>query len=1639
MRVSGRILLAVLVIFFVVALALQSPKVQTWAVGKTTGFLSDMLKTEVRIGAVDIDFFKTLVLEDIFLADQNQDTLLAARSLKVNIGILDLLGNEIHLNHAEINGATVKLIRQEGDSTFNYQFLIDAFTSEPNPADTTSGGFTFGIGNLALNGIHFDMVDEGESKFNLETYLGQLSISCENLDLDQQLIELEEVKLLDSDVAFRLLKNETRPDPAISKNSELTFPGFGWDISADEIRLLESHLAFSDENRQRNETAFDFSHLDLHQLSLPIDDFRYSDEMILGKIDGATFADHSGLQLNKLTVEVEIFDSLINATDLVIRTPQSEFQNDTRIEFKHFNNMTNFLSEVQMTSKFDEGRLAMSDLLLLAPDVKEIPNLQFPKGEMLRIKGGVFLENENLNLEGLKLSLGEETQLAASGKIDDLLDQPRFDLQVEEVKTNLASLQKFTEGIGLPEGLRKFGDTRISGNLKGTLNQLKMLNLKLETEASTRFSGDLEITGLSDVNTATFDLKVDELTSRSTDFSGFSETPLPAIIDSLGLIQFSGEYKGTITKFDIEGEFKTAAGQAATDLKMDFEKDYSDARYDGKLALQDFDLGQVLADTSQLGKVTFDLQLSGSGLDLDKLATDTEGTVQSLFFNGYSYQNIKVDGRVDKRQFSGNLGMEDPNLNFDFSGLANLNDSIPSFEFNLDLDTLNLAALNFYPEPLGLSGQMEARLRGVNIDDLDGRASLTNFAIESETEKYFDQKITLSARQLNERKRSLEFDANFLHAKVKGDYQFADLPTLVIGYVNDFFPVEELASDVDSTLSLKSKIAEQNFDFEIHFVGLTDVAKVFLPTFNSLDSSAYIKGTFDSGQQDLNLRGEFSSIDFDGIKADTFRLSANGNARRLKSNFSLHHFDLNGGMFASQINLGTHLGEDTLRFSLDVLDDSLGQDLHLAGRAIETQDDYHLSFDENFVLNKENWEIDEGNLIAFTNKVLSIRDLIFRKNSQSVGIATIGETPPEDIAPLELRFDNFRLREVSNLLNNPNLDLAGGLSGKFQIIEPLSNLHYNANLKVDSLHLNEELLGQLDVKAEQPRSNPTIELSVSLSEASELDFSGKYNVPEKRLDMRGDFQRLPITLADPFMVGLIEKSNGYLAGDFVLKGTPDEPILRGEIKTDDVSTFVPMAGTRFATDGGTVTISEKEIRFGDMVLTDPNGREAKLSGGIAHEFFDNIQLGIRAQTEGLQVLNTQSKDNPLYWGTIVAAADVRIEGTAEEPSLNITASTLNGTDLHVQPLFDDLSVVQEDYIIFADPSQFESSDSLQIITQKLNRKSGFDLTLRLQVTPSAELNVIIDPLTGDELFCRGNADLIVKMNPAGDIDITGKYVIEEGKYSFAYEGLVKRSFSIRQGSSLTFTGDPLETLFDITAVYGTRATTYELIANESSLDGSTLSGSRRRNDVNVLLNIDGDLAQPEITFDIELPQNQGGTVDNLVTRKLVSLREQPTEMNKQVFSLILFNSFLASESGAGLAVVGENAALRSVSNLVSSQLNRLAGRYLKGVDLSLGFESYRAAGEGAGTVSELNVGLSKQLFNDRLTIRVGGNFNLENSHSSQLEAGNTSSIAGDFVLEYKITEEGDYLLKVFHKSDYNALIDANTNKTGIGIMYRKSY
>ena len=205
----------------------------------------------------------------------------------------------------------------------------------------------------------------------------------------------------------------------------------------------------------------------------------------------------------------------------------------------------------------------------------------------------------------------------------------------------------------------------------------------------------------------------------------------------------------------------------------------------------------------------------------------------------------------------------------------------------------------------------------------------------------------------------------------------------------------------------------------------------------------------------------------------------------------------------------------------------------------------------------------------------------------------------------------------------------------------------------------------------------------------------------------------------------------------------------------------------------------------------------------------------------------------------------------------------------------------------------------------------------------------------------------------------------------------------------------------------------------------------------VMLKLRGAILKPEITFEIQLPPESKGILGGAVNQKLTMLNEDPSLLNKQVFALLVLGRFvqenpLTTESG------GTSTLVRStVGNFLSAQLNQLSSKIVKGVDLNFNVQSYDdyQTGQAQGR-TQVEIGLKKQLFNDRLSVQLGGAVDVEGDRAKQNSA---SEITSDVTVEYKLTKDGAYRLKGFRHNQYEGAIEGQLVETGAGVVFVKDF
>jgi hypothetical protein len=210
----------------------------------------------------------------------------------------------------------------------------------------------------------------------------------------------------------------------------------------------------------------------------------------------------------------------------------------------------------------------------------------------------------------------------------------------------------------------------------------------------------------------------------------------------------------------------------------------------------------------------------------------------------------------------------------------------------------------------------------------------------------------------------------------------------------------------------------------------------------------------------------------------------------------------------------------------------------------------------------------------------------------------------------------------------------------------------------------------------------------------------------------------------------------------------------------------------------------------------------------------------------------------------------------------------------------------------------------------------------------------------------------------------------------------------------------------------------------------------------VHLKMTGELMQPTLEFDIVLPSDKNyGVSNDIITQvdsRLEQIRQEPGETNRQVFALLLLNRFVGQNPLASSSPIfsASSYARQSVSKLMTEQLNKLAAGLIDGVDLNFDVTStddYTTGEQRSRT--DLNIGVSKRLLNERLTISVGSNFELEGPKNSQ----KVSNVFGDLSINYSLSKDGRYMLRFYRKNQYEGIVDGYIIETGISFNISVDY
>jgi hypothetical protein len=599
-----------------------------------------------------------------------------------------------------------------------------------------------------------------------------------------------------------------------------------------------------------------------------------------------------------------------------------------------------------------------------------------------------------------------------------------------------------------------------------------------------------------------------------------------------------------------------------------------------------------------------------------------------------------------------------------------------------------------------------------------------------------------------------------------------------------------------------------------------------------------------------------------------------------------------------------------------------------------------------------------------------------------------------------------------------------------------------SSLNVKDLQILGQPWGDLALKLEKSRMKPTtVDLGIEGKNVT-LKTDGSFQTKGKdtEIHLKTTLTRLELSAMEPLTMNNVRDMKGQLTGELNIEGFTSKPSIDGFLRFRDAEVTPVKIGSKFSLKNETIQLNGSGLTLNDFKITDAGGNLARISGTITTSTYKTFDLSLTFDAKNFQVMNTTEDDNDLFYGKVSINTKARITGSSDFPKVQVDASLTKGSEFtYIVPEAQKTILAQEGIVKFIDRDAQKDPFLIGVNPKDTIKTSftGMDLTANIELNDGETFNIIIDPITGDKLSVKGNSTLTLDIDETGDLQLAGRYEITEGTYNLSFYKFVKREFSIEKGSTIIWAGDPLKPEMDIRALFRVETSAVDLLANQiTTTNQQELNMYRQRLPFFVYLIIKGNMLAPEISFQLDMPQDKQNVFGGSLYAKIKDVNTRESELNKQVFALLVLKRFISdnpfdSQGGSDVAATART----SVSKLLSEQLNRLSEN-IKGVELSFDVKSYEDYSTGSAQgQTQLQLGVSKSLLNDRLVVKVSGNVDVEGNNSGQSSFGD---YIGDLALEYKLTEDGRLRITGFRNSNYD-MIDGELTETGAGLIYIKDY
>ena len=1269
--------------------------------------------------------------------------------------------------------------------------------------------------------------------------------------------------------------------------------------------------------------------------------------------------------------------------------------------------------------------------------VVNLRRLSFKEKSGLYVDGLSFFASvtpQEIELRNFRLDLSEgkvrinNQRLPISGFKNIVSDLKKADL---DVVVNIDNLQPDDLAFLLPSLDQISGKYDIDVHVDGSVNRFRVENMSVTDNygnVDIHFRGN--VSGLAtpkELELIADDLEVEAdggYIAQLLDAVGVNTGKATEILSKAGQILVKGD--GGVSMVRSGGVFQ---GLVSTDqglVNLDVSGNLHHKTLNGKFMVntEGFDLGSLMS-AQPVGQVK--ARAEGEiGLALNDLQR-SNGYVKVeaplVYVNGRELTDIFVTLQKQGKQTDLQAQVSGLAVNGEFTASCTLDGAASTWDVTGNDLRLDCNAFGILPKQGAVFqvASLDVKATGNNEDNVSGFAHISDINYTPANGNTLALSyLNLDVSNLNEIRR-IDLASDVMDGSVQGQFAFKDLPVVATDILSRALPAyikssgRQLAGanslNYDITIKSDAKIYE----------ALNLKVRPGVP--------ARLYGNVDNDRMNVNvsapylIQGENKLIKNVSVAAES--TVTNGLSVKVGADYPLKtqyvHLDVDGHALNDRVTgLLSWKGESgkengTIDLGLNIVSNERGKkDLDIAINPSE------------IVINNETWRMSPAT-VRLSDKRLTVNNLSLHRGDQYLTIQGAASDSPDDELVANLR--DIDLSYIFNTLNINYVTFGGRATGRAVASRLFSGtpLAETQGLHVKNFSYNGADVGDADLLGYWDNANKAVAIGADIQGETKDVYTkvdGKIFVTQDSLRINFDAHKINLALIQPFLSNVMEKVEGAGSADLTLYGNFKRIRLTGNAFADTAAIKIGYTGvTYYGSDS--VLFDEDKIVIPGFRIKDRYGNGGTLAGSVTHQYFHDARIDLNVRDiKRMLCYDMTSASGQAWWGRIFASGSGRISGYPGYTLVSFDAATEPNSTFTFS--MDKTQTAQEyDFLTFTDShkdveTEITEEEEFEIKFKKPaeeEEEAGiFEMDLSVALTPSLKMNVIMDPSAGDKITAIGSGAMRLNYNTfSDDVELFGRYSINDGSYRFTFQDIIIRDFKIKEGSSISFNGDAMKGILDLTAGY-------RVNTNLSDLDKSFATDrdlNRSSVPVEALLKVTGELQHPDLAFDIALP-----TVTGDVERKVRSIVSSEEMMQQQVLYLLALNRFYTPQFSG----TSDGELVSMASSTLSSQISNVVSQLTDKVSLNPSFKS----GRNDFSDMEVDLALSSQLFDNRLIIN--GNLGYRDRSVSQ------TTFIGDFDLEYLLTKDGKLRLKAYnHFNDAYYYLKSALTTQGVGIIFRKDF